>query len=211
MKVAFAIKSCHKNADRRKAQMETWIPQLNEDFFFIIGNPTPSDGGPVVLDSLACNVSDSFSDIAPKVLFACEYALDSNITNLCVLDDDTYVVPSRMMKSGFEKFDYFGFVRNYDIIPYMQGSCYWLSERAMERMLMQKDLLVPGVPDDVAVGRTLRGRVPFTHEHRFAIGETEPSPERRPLPTNDIISCHKCHPLFMRAVHEPWRNTTVTV
>ena len=207
MKVAFAIKSCHKHADRRAAQFATWIPQLHEDFFYLIGDTAPAE-----CDFLYCHgASDAFADIAPKVLCAVEYALDDKVTNLCILDDDTYMVPSRMVDSGFEDFDYFGFVRNYGDVPYMQGSCYWLSEHAMRAIVYNKHLMARGVPDDVAVGRCLYGVVPFTHEHRFAVGDTEPGTTRRPLPSNDIISCHKCHPLFMRAVHEPFRNTTAVV
>jgi len=197
VKAAVAIKSCHKYADRRAVQLATWIPQLDTDFFFIIGGPAP-----VGTDFLYCNaLSDSFTDLAPKVLCAVEYALESNVTNLCVLDDDTYVVPPRLMKCGFHHFDYLGFVRNYGMTPYMQGSCYWLSERAMERILKHRDYMTTGVPDDVAVGRCLYGEVPFTHEHRFAVGEPYPEPDRWPHADNETVSCHKVSPQRMLCVH----------
>ena len=199
MNTALAIKSCHKHADRRLAQLDTWLKGIDADFFFIIGNPTPGNGGPVINDSLACDVSDAFENIAPKVLYACEYALGANITNLFVCDDDTYVVYERLMKCGFENFDYLGFVRNYGDTPYMQGSSYWLSERSMDRIVKYKAHMRDGVPDDVAVGRCLYGEVPFTHEHRFAVGETYPETNRWPRRDNDIISCHKA--TQMRLIH----------
>lgn len=198
MKVAFAIKSCHKYEDRRQAQRETWLPTLPANFFFLIGDPAPATGRDFLY---CCGASDAFADIAPKVLAAVEHALGDNVTNLCVLDDDTYVVPSRMLKCGFQHFDYLGFVRNYGFTPYMQGSCYWLSERSMERIMKNRVYLTPGVPDDVAVGKALYGEVPFTHEHRFAIGDPYPEPGRCPRPENNIISCHKMNPASMRACH----------
>jgi hypothetical protein len=203
MKPAIAIKSCHRYSDRRQAQLDTWLQDIDCDFFFLIGNPTPGNGGPVIMDSLACDVSDAFTDIAPKILFACMYALQENITNLCVVDDDTYLVPERLFKSGFEKFDYLGFVRSHQDVPYMQGSCYCLSERSMARIIkpVEPYWMAPGVPDDFAVGRCLYGEVPYTHEHRFVVGDPYPGPDRWPSPKNDVISCHKANPKVMREIH----------
>jgi len=194
MNPAIAIKSCHRYPDRRLAQIDTWLRNADIDFFFLMGRPQS-----MVADALMCDVSDAFADIAPKILCACEYALEQGITNLIVADDDTYLSVPRLLKSGFEHFDYFGFVRNYSDVPYMQGSCYTLSERAMERIIKHKDLLVNGVPDDVAVGRSLYGEVPFTHEHRFQVGD--PQPKWWPYTANNIIACHKMNTAQMRACH----------
>jgi hypothetical protein len=200
-KYAIAIKSCHKHAERRQAQLDTFLKYGDADFFFVTGNPIPGNGGPVIMDSLACDVSDAFVDIAPKVLAAVEYSLDSNVTNLVVADDDTYLCWPRMLASGFQKFDYLGFVRNYSECPYMQGSCFCLSERAMERIMKNSFYLRNGVPDDVAVGRALYGEVPLTHEHRFSVGAPYPAPRMWPAKVNDIIAAHKLLPALMRDCH----------
>ena len=200
-KYAIAIKSCHKFATRRQIQLDTWLNNIDVDFFFVIGNPTPGNGGPVIMDSLACDVSDAFTDIAPKVLAAVTYSLEQNATNLVVVDDDTYLCWLRMLASGFQKFDYLGFVRDYDDHVYMQGSCYSLSERAMERIMKNKHCMTNGIPDDVAVGRCLYGEVPFTHEHRFSIGVPYPESTCWPQKGNDVISAHKMHAAAMRACH----------
>lgn len=201
LKVKLAIKSCHRNADRRQAQLDTWLPELDADFFFLVGKPVED-----IPDVLSIPVSDAFEDIAPKVHAACHYALNENTDFLCILDDDTYLRPERLLNSNFWKADYIGFMRTSGLfynqeIPYAQGSCLWLSRRAMEHVLRSK-VMVPGVIDDGALGRALVDRVQFTHDYRYYPG---PVPEVRPLPENKIISTHKCLPPQMRWVHEDFK------
>ena len=208
MKPAIAIKSCHKYAERRQAQLDTWLKYCDTDFFYLIGEPCDAP----LKDTLFCReLSDAFENIAPKVLTACFYALQENITNLFVCDDDTYAVYARLMKSGFEKLDYVGHMRTDDIdyndgVPYAQGSAFWLSERSMNRIVEKKDfgtLLRNGVPDDLAIGKRLIDHVPFTHDWRYT-----PGPEPlQPSPQNVIITAHKCNPSMMRSIHDVCRNT----
>lgn len=202
MNVKIAIKSCHQHVRRRDAQRATWLRELNEDFFFVVGGESTQEN-----DVLHCNVSDAFSDIAPKVLCACKYALEDNVTHLFVCDDDTYVRPDRLLKSGFRKHDYIGHLRVDNLfynqgVPYAQGSAYWLSELAMECVVRHGELMRPGVIDDGAVGRCLIDRVAFTHDYRY-----EPGPncmDRRPMPDNNVITTHKCLPGQMHYAHEIW-------
>jgi hypothetical protein len=203
MNILVAIKSCHKYVDRRKAQAETWLPHLATDYFFILGKPRLVDA-----DSLSCNVSDAFADIAPKIKYACLYALDNKVDFMFVCDDDTYVRPERLLSSGFEKHDYVGHMRTDGLdynkgIPYAQGSAYWLSARAME-IVAQSPIMGPGIIDDGAVGQALIDKVPFTHDWRYKPGPY-PTIEELPHPENNVISCHKCLPDLMRTAHKPWK------
>jgi hypothetical protein len=199
MNCAIAIKSCHKYAERRQAQLDTWLKSAEADFFFLLGGEPPPSSATDVL--FIRGASDAFANIAPKVLGAVEYALEQNVRNLVVCDDDTYIHWPRMAKSGFQKFDYLGFVRNYSDTPYMQGSCYSLSELAMEAVMRRKYHMKNGVPDDVAMGQCLYGEVPFTHEHRFSIGVPYPEAHLWPRPENDIIASHKMNVASMAQCH----------
>ena len=205
-KYAIAIKSCHKHAARRQIQLDTWLDHCDDDFFFVLGRSPGLSLGQVdyvtYKDALMCDVSDDFKDIAPKVLGAVQYSLEQNVTNLVVVDDDTYLCWPRLASSGFQKFDYLGFVRDYDDRVYMQGSCYSLSERAMERIMKNNHCMTSGIPDDVAVGRCLYGEVPFTHEHRFAVGVPYPESTRWPQSSNEIIASHKANRDIMYRIHE---------
>jgi hypothetical protein len=196
VKTAIAIKSCHRYASRRKAQYDTWLKDVDTDFFFLIGEPTATP----IPDALMCATPDGFNKISPKILFACAYALQENVTNLLVLDDDTFVHWPRMKTSGFEKYDYLGFVRTHLVWPYMQGSCYWLSERAMQ-YVAKPELTACDIPDDLAVGRVLHGKVPFTHEHRYQVGHPYPEQHLWPRKDNDIIASHKMSDWSMRECH----------
>lgn len=204
-----AIKSCQAYASRREAQLATWLPELDADFFWILGNPTPANGGPVIMDSFSCDVSDAFENIAPKILHACHYALNENVEHLFVCDDDTYVQPKRLAESGFWNFDYVGHLRVTGLdynknIPYAQGSAYWLSARSMEQIVLRPDILKNGIIDDGAVGQALIDKVPFTHDWRYEPG---PFADRAPLKGNNVITTHKCLPNIMWYVHDQWRKS----
>jgi len=205
-KYAIAIKSCHKHAARRQIQLDTWLEHCDDDFFFVLGRSPGLSLGQVdyvtYKDALMCDVSDDFKDIAPKVLGAVQYSLEQNVTNLVVVDDDTYLCWPRMLASGFQKFDYLGFVRTHADFPYMQGSCYTLSECAMERIMKNNLFMRNAIPDDVAVGNCLYGEVPFTHEHRFSVGVPYPTSVWWPQKGNAQIVAHKMDAVNMRACHD---------
>lgn len=199
MRISVAIKSCHQHHARRAAIRETWLPALPTDFFFVLGTPHI-----VMPDTLSCEVSDKFADIAPKVLCACMAALDNNAEYLFVCDDDTYVRPDRLLGSGYQKHDYCGWVRpSGDIatngLPYIQGSAYWLSARAMEHVVRAGEIIMrPGIIDDGAVGVALYGKVSITHDSRYV-----PGPDWRTgiACRPDWITAHKCSPDGMRVLH----------
>ena len=195
------------------------------DYFYLVGNCPPGVAPSVTPGDrsiLECDVSDEFPNIAPKVWCACRYALESNITNLFLCDDDTYVCWPRLKAAGcLRRLDYVGWVRPEPVridyqgagqyeqqlwskrprTPYIQGSAYWLSERAMEHVVKATDIMQPGVIDDGAVGLVLVDKVPFTHDWRYEPG---PAPNRRPLKGNNVITTHKCLPAMMQQVHGDW-------
>jgi hypothetical protein len=116
-------------------------------------------------------------------------------------------VPARLAQAATRR-DYVGFVRTsgYDHahfdVPYMQGSAYWLGERAMEHIVRAVEIMRPGVIDDGAVGTVLVDKVSYTHDRRYWPG---PEVSVRPMKDNRIITTHKCLPAMMRAVHAEWK------
>ena len=207
------IKSCHKHAARRQAQLDTWLPELDwAEHLFLLGRPTQA----VVPDSLMRDVSDDFPDLAPKVQCAVAYALGKNYSAAVILDDDTYIRPDRLfwaLKSyELHNLDYVGFLRVTDK-PYCQGSCFYLSARAMEYVANSPEMRAtrlqtrPGelgdyVTDDGAVGKALCHKVYPTHDDRFQPGPVPVFPH----PSNEIISAHKCYtPELMQQAHAVWK------
>jgi hypothetical protein len=207
MQISIAIKSSHRTHDRRQAIYDTWLPEVPQavDFFFILGNPRL-----VVMDTLACDVSDRFEDIAPKILYACMSMQDHGVDYGYFCDDDTYLRPDRLLAAIPRGHDYVGFVRPYgcDVhtkgVPYVQGSSFWLSRKAIDFVVQAGEKIMrPGIPDDCALGLALDGKVPLTHDRRYWPG---PDPfVCKPTPDNNIISTHKALPEQMNYLHQPWR------
>jgi hypothetical protein len=168
------------------------------------------------------NVSDDFPDIAPKVQAGCIYALENDHDCAVILDDDTYLRPDRLfwaLKSYESHYlDYVGFLRVSGIeynsnMVYAQGSCFYLSFRAMEwvadstEMRASRRQSKPGelgdyVIDDGAVGKALYHKVYPVHDDRYSPGPIAVFPR----PSNELISCHKAHtPEIMQQAHAVWK------
>jgi hypothetical protein len=210
MNLLVAIKSCQKYGARRQSQLDTWLPQLDwAEYRFLIGGPHVP--GKEVPDSLMCDCDDSFQNIAPKIVAACGYGLQSNVEAMLVCDDDTYARPDRLLKTYLAdirgKLDCVGFLRTSGVdynngIPYPQGSAYWLSKRAMEYVVCSREMK-PGVIDDGAVGRALDGKVLLSHDRRYEVGPYVTF-ETAPHPKNETITAHKALPDVMYQLHRPW-------
>lgn len=199
MRLAIAIKSCHKYAAKAQACRETWVQDVRDwaDYFFLLGQPTK---GNQPGDALLCEVSDAYADLAPKILCSCQYALNSNIDRMFVCDDDTYVRADRLYMASKQTEDYVGYIRTGGLdwngnIPYAQGSAYWLSARAMEYIVAAHAEMRPCRVEDGSVGRALIDKVFFTHDYRYYPG---PYPDTRPTVENKLITTHKCSPELMR-------------
>lgn len=213
MKVLVAIKTCWKYRQRREAQRLTWLPELSSwatDHLFIAGQQPRNGLTPFMSDEkyvLSIQSDDDFSHIAPKVKAACQTMLAKAYDLLVVLDDDTYVVPSRLIDLCRDHYDEEADVTAYfrtDPIHYPQGSAYILSKRAAGILLRRAVSLDKKGPDDIIVGQTLieSGQLlKAKHTNRL-----HPGPERTvtPLKSNDIVTTHKCLPREMIAAHFDW-------
>lgn len=217
MKVLFAIKTCWKYRQRREAQRLTWLPELANwatDHLFISGWPErlgPTGPFQSAVENekyvLSVKCADDFSCIGPKVKAACQMMIAKSYDLLVVLDDDTYVVPERLInlcrQHYDEKVDVTAFFRTQPV-HYPQGSAYILNRRAASILLNSKRLDEKG-PDDVLVGEALlaSGQL-LTVKHT---NQLHPGPDWRlvtPLKNNDVATTHKCLPRDMISAHYEW-------
>jgi hypothetical protein len=221
MKVLVAIKSCWKYKERRDAQRATWLPELVNlatDHLFVVGRhgwTRPTREKPYVSQTNnlhgeehmhIIDADDDFPHIAPKVKAICQHAIATEYDLLVVLDDDTYVVPSRLMELCRQHYD-----NRFDITAYFrtdpqypQGSAYILSQRAMSILAASKTMLERG-PDDVLAGRVLlKHSLQVFHTNQLAPGPTRLV---TPLKNNGVVSTHKCLPHEMIAAHKDWINS----
>jgi hypothetical protein len=144
----------HKNHDRPAAIRNTWAQDTNGivKFFFGKTNDTCRMQYP---DEVFLDVPDDYESLPLKVQAAFKWAVDHGYTNSLKIDDDTYVVPSRLLTSGFEAHDWIGRINHQPDGHYCSGgSGYWLSKRAMEIVANAK--LDDDWAEDRSIGRILR-------------------------------------------------------
>lgn len=105
--VLFAVKSCNRDqADGFHAAIrETWgkgcFPPVNLKFFTGLGSQD-------YRDVVRLDVKDDYDSLPFKTKAILEWSVSHNYDFTFLCDTDTFTVPSRLMDSGFEKFDYSG-------------------------------------------------------------------------------------------------------
>lgn len=206
------IKSCWAFKKRRDAIRETWLTQLDRawaDYAFVLGahEPIPRLYGNRIsnkfdeTDIQAYLEDDSHRIIGRKLQHAFR-DLVGRYEKVIVLDDDTYVIPSKLavVTATVQPGDYVGFLRNgagsWGSEPYMQGSAYILGSAALYACACSP-VLRSVIPDDVAVGKILYKQANFIHEEGF-----DPGPEHRAIwMCPSLITTHKVKPAQMIEMH----------
>lgn len=208
MRHLLAVKSCHAFRDRANAIRQTWGAELQgADLRFFLG-----EGEPLVGDEVCLPVGDGYKDLPAKSKAICKWAVENGYDFACLLDDDTYLRPERLLGAGFEEFDYVGRVRGAsgDITitpaPYCSGFAYWLSAKAMK--VVADSPLYGDEAEDRHVSNVLwkagiqpvndkRFRIMTSHRNATCINEP-------PRPSNGLIGVCEFIGKPMHQVHEEW-------
>jgi hypothetical protein len=170
MKIAIAIMSCVKNAERREAVRRTWVKDIpfGIDYFFFVGHVGVSDA-----ISLPCG--DAYEDCAFKQIEMIKFVKDYDYVFFC--DDDTYVVIDRLMLCGFEAHDYMGCpcMLYEECVAAHGGAGFWMSKKAMVAALdvgLDHPKFIKTQFSDQAVGRLLRiAGIKLKADMRFHLGK----------------------------------------
>jgi hypothetical protein len=122
---------------------------------------------------LPCN--DDYDSLPCKVQKMFQWALAHGYEQIFKMDDDCYVVPSRLLGTDYSKYDYVGNRRDANgpyPHPYASGFCYMLSARAA-RIVADAELTEDSM-EDRHVGHVLmdawrdnRSRLVFFDEKKF--------------------------------------------
>ena len=112
MKLLIAVKSCQHHRERGDHQVirDTWGKDVTgADLRFFVGLTGPTIAAPYD-DEEVVDCKDDYDSLPYKTREILRWSLsegyDYDYTFLC--DTDTYVIPDKLMKSGFEQFDYAG-------------------------------------------------------------------------------------------------------
>lgn len=160
-----AIATCRARRHQADAQRRTWAAGLANVHFFVGG-----DGPAEREDEVVLPVDDSYAGLPAKVKAIMAWALERGHDSVLKLDDDVYLVPSRLPR--YEGFDYVGNFRmrngNFPS-DYCSGFCYLVSRQSME--VIASAPLTDNM-EDRWVGNTLDAarpqlRLRFCEEKRF--------------------------------------------
>ena len=105
MKLLAAVPSCEAHKDRHKVIMDTWGKDAEDsgiEVEFFTGH------------MLA--VPDDYANLWKKTQAICRWAVFGGYDYIARIDTDTYVHVPRLLASGFENYDYSGYVRP-DFLP----------------------------------------------------------------------------------------------
>lgn len=161
---------------------ETWLPdaiRLGADVKFFHGS-----GSTPKCDVVMLPVEDALHGLTVKAKAKARWAVDNGYDFVFSCFPDTYACAERLLKSGFEKYDYFGNVYQFSgSASFCQGGPgYFLSRKACEILANEPSAYLN---DDTFIGDILfsRGVHPFDCRRFTSFGPG-------PLRSNDSITNH---------------------
>ena len=202
-KTLIAVMSCALYPERRAAVRDTWAQDVpaGVDLLFFRGineveHFQPEEPGLKIL--LA---PDDYLQLPQKTYALVRYALERGYTRLIKVDDDTYLNIQNALKV-LAKGDCVGFERkappHNEGIPYPQGGCYSLSQRAMWAVNGNPRVFTKGL-EDAAVGRALRTcGILITHDENV---KTDYRKGPQPLEASTVSIHGLKNPAIMRDIH----------
>ena len=128
-------------------------------------------------------VPDDYMHVSYKFREACRWALDEGYDYIFQAITDTFAVPSRLLASGFEGYDYLG-TANAERTALGGGPGFWLSRKAMQVLV---NAPVTHWASDGWVGDVMsRSGIKLAHDPRYtSLGQADP-----PTKDNSVITSH---------------------
>ena len=213
-----AVKSCQRDAANgfNTAVRETWAKDAKDaDVRFFIGRAYRLFHWD---DEVILSCPDDYNGLPYKTKAICQWAWNHDYTHLFACDTDTFLMPERLLNSGFENYDYVGHFNGSRGIPNVVygkcyswasgGSGYWLSRKAMKIVKDADPAKLSACPltaipcEDLWVGQVLgpliaTNDIIVSHDPRYASGYDEQNYKTE-------ISSHHCSQAANRAFDPEW-------
>jgi hypothetical protein len=175
VRILVAVKSCNRDMANgcHQAIRDTWGKDFppNVDVRFFVGEYDNANEARLLTDEIRLHVVDDLVHLPIKVREMANWSLEQGYDYTYLCDVDTFVIPKRLLTSGFENYDYFGrfmidgvpqLIKNFqdgrlgmlhDVWNYASGGVgYFLSRKAAELI----STMVPvHYAEDYSVGQVL--------------------------------------------------------
>lgn len=116
-------------------------------------------------DEIVLDCPDIFRYLPFKTKYSHKYAIDHGYDYVFQCFTDTYVIPERLLSSGFEKHNYSGWVHHSAYGDYCTGGPgYWLSAKACKALITEP---ITHWAEDANTGKTLGRRFRPVHDCRY--------------------------------------------
>src|ERR1700693_325984 len=175
MKTLIAVKSCRQDRDRDYHEVirGTWGQDvINADLHFFMGN-----GNGILLanqrDEVSVNCPDDYASLPFKTREILRWSIENNYDFTFLCDTDSFIILQNLLRSGFEKYDYYGVIRKplgktfvYESIDREKrhtwvGECYPWASGGLGYFLSRKaaEIIIQREPDiwaeDLWIGQIL--------------------------------------------------------
>ena len=193
MKLVIGLLSCAQHQDRDDLCRRTWIPKatvLGIDVVFLRGGgsgKTIRNG-----DILLLPTPTSYESLPQRTRAFCQWLLTTDATAAFKADNDTYLVPERLLAFEHWDADYFGNEPGGRFRGWASGGGgYGLSKTAIQ--IVAERMTGRHGAEDKMVSKTLSAHdiKPFFAEPRRFVAWGIDAPDRRPTADNAIISTHQ--------------------
>ena len=142
MKLLMGVKGCWRDNGNgyHQAMRDTWVRDVPAaaDIKFFMG----AGAGHSYPDEVVLDCSDDYMSLPHKTRAILRWSLDRGYDFTFLCDSDTYVIPDRLLTSGFEDYDLVGLFNGAIGVPNATegrywawisgGNGFWLSRRASE-------------------------------------------------------------------------------
>ena len=168
MKILIAAPTCQEQADRHQACLRTWASTALCDVRFYTSEEmgVPPEACMCGTDELGLFVRLG-QNLSYRLREMCKWALAQGYDYMFKCDLDTYVWVDRLLASGFEQWDYYGFSQDWHVPTFASGGAgYWMSRRAMGVLASQA--VADMALDDVWVGIMMHDAgIVLRHDARY--------------------------------------------
>jgi len=209
-KIVIGLLSCEQHSDRDDLCRSTWIPHataIGIDVVFLRGG-SPSGQTERHGDTLLLPTPTDYRTLPQRTRAFCQWFLTTDATAAFKADNDSLLIPERLLHYEQLGSDYFGNEPGKRWRGYCSGGGgYGLSRRAAE--IIATHMTVLAGPEDMHVGRVLAEHKikPVMPNPRRFISWGADKPDRKPTLDNQVITTHQIPvALWHKICAEFWQN-----